>query len=146
MKEIVELLKSEIKYFKKLKSAIGNIHGHIHSLAVKAAQIHLAEKHPKAKSWELSEKYGGGIDVVGIDSNGKTIVAAEVKTTVRSEKETLGPPQQSRIKKDIEKLLEMDAKHKYLFIIDNKNRKAIESIMKNTDADAHINLINIFEC
>ena len=34
MKEIVDLLKSEIAYFKKLKTAVGDIHGHIHSLKV----------------------------------------------------------------------------------------------------------------
>ena len=58
MKEIVDLLKSEIEYFKKLKSAIGDIHGHIHSLSVKVAKFFLAEKHPEVKNWELSEKCG----------------------------------------------------------------------------------------
>jgi len=145
MKEIVELLKDEIKYFKKLKSAIGNIHGHIHSLAVKAAQIHLAGKYPEAKTWQVSEKYGGGIDIIGISDNGKMIVAAEVKTTARSEKETLGSQQRSKIRNDIDKLLEIDAEHKYLFIIDNKNRKAIEAILKSNQGTG-IDLINIFEC
>jgi hypothetical protein len=144
MKEIVELLKDEIKYFKKLKSAIGNIHGHIHSLAVKAAQIHLAGKYPEAKTWQVSEKYEGGIDIIGISDNGKMIVAAEVKTTARSEKKTLGRVQRSNIQKDIKKLLATEAKHKYLFIIDNKNRKEFERLLKNEGDD--IELVNIFEC
>ncbi len=145
MKEIVELLKDEIKYFKKLKSAIGDIHGHIHSLAVKTAQIHLAGKYPEAKTWQVSEKYGGGIDIIGISDNGKMIVVAEVKTTARSEKETLGSQQRSKIRNDIDKLLEIDAEHKYLFIIDNKNRKAIEAILKSNQG-TDIDLVNIFEC
>jgi hypothetical protein len=145
MKEIVDLLKSEIEYLKKLKSAIGDIHGHIHSLAVKAAKIYLIEKHPRSLKWQVSEKYGDGIDIVGRSDNGQIIVAAEVKTTVRSKKETLGSQQRSKIRNDIEKLLEADAKHKYLFIIDDKNRKAIEGILKNMDRAAYINLVNIFE-
>lgn len=143
--EIVELLKNEIAYFKKLKSAIGDIHGHIHGLAVKAAELHLTEKHRTVKSWETSPKYREGIDIVGKNANGKMTVAAEVKTTGRSEKEFLGSQQRSKVKEDIEKLLATNAKHKYLFIIDNKNRKAIESILKDNQG-VGINLVNIFEC
>ena len=73
------------------------------------------------------------------------IVAAEVKTTARSEKETLGSQQRSKIRNDIDKLLEIDAEHKYLFIIDNKNRKAIEAILKSNQG-TDIDLVNIFEC
>jgi len=144
MKEIVKLLKDEIKYFKKLKSAIGDIHGHIHSLAVRAAHLYLADKHPEVHTWELSEKYGGGIDTVGKKTDGGTLVAAEVKTTFRSEKETLGRIQRSNIQKDIKKLLATEAKYKYLFIIDNKNRKEFECLLKNEGDD--IALVNIFEC
>jgi hypothetical protein len=144
-KEIVNLLKSEIEYLKKLKSAIGDIHGHIHSLAVKVAKIYLAGKHSKSVNWQISEKYEDGIDIVGKSQYGQIIVAAEVKTTARSEKETLGSQQRSKIRNDIEKLLEIDAKHKYLFIIDDKNRRAIESILKHADRKAVISLINIFE-
>lgn len=145
MKEIVELLKDEIKYFKKLKLAIGNIHGHIHSLAVKVAQIQLAGQYPEAKTWQVSEKYGSGIDIIGKSDNGKIFIAAEVKTTARLEKETLGSQQRSTIRNDIDKLLEIDAEHKYLFIIDNKNKKAIEAIMKS-NLGTEIELVNIFEC
>ena len=63
----------EIAYFKKLKAAIGDIHGHIHSLAVRAAKIYLMEKHPLSKSWQVSEKYGGGIDIVGSGDDGTII-------------------------------------------------------------------------
>lgn len=79
--DMIELLKSEIEYFKNLKTAIGDINGHIHSLAVKAAHFHLSNKHPEVKAWRLSEKYGSGIDIIGKDANGKVIVVAEVKTT-----------------------------------------------------------------
>jgi Holliday junction resolvase-like predicted endonuclease len=114
-------------------------------LAVKAAKIYLAGKHRRCVNWQVSEKYGEGVDIRGISDNGKIIAAAEVKTTSRSEKETLGSQQRSQIRSDIEKLLEIDAKHKYLFIIDDKNRKAIEGILKNTDRAVHISLVNIFE-
>jgi hypothetical protein len=144
MNEILHLLKNEISYFKKLKSAIGDIHGHIHSLAVKAAKIYLEVKHRNIENWELSEKYAGGIDIIGKDAYGKVIVAAEVKTTARSEKESLGRPQKSRIRRDVQKLSEIAAHYKYLFIIDNKNRKAFENILQNHQGTA-INLINIFD-
>lgn len=78
MKEIVELLKDEIKYFKKLKSAIGDIHGHIHSLAVRTAHLYLADKHHEVHTWELSEKYGSGIDAIGKKTEGETLVAAGI--------------------------------------------------------------------
>jgi len=144
MKEIVDLLKSEIEYFKKLKSAIGGIHGHIHSLAVKTGKIYLTGLYPEVQCWELSEKFGSGIDIIGRSKNNSIIVVAEVKTTYRSEKETLGKPQRSRIKKDVEGLIKVSAKYKYLFIIDNKNRKAIEAIIKSLDAK-DIVLVNILE-
>jgi hypothetical protein len=144
MNEILDLLKKEITYLKKLKLAIGDIHGHIHSLAVKAAKMYLEAKHRKVESWELSEKYAGGIDIVGRDAHHSRIVVAEVKTTARSEKESLGSPQKSRIKKDVEKLCKTGASYKYLFIIDNKNRKAFEDILKNNQKTA-INLVNILE-
>jgi len=146
MKEIVELLKEEITYFKKLKSALGEIHGHIHSLAVGVAQTHLASKHTKVRSWKISAKYGKGIDIVGRDTKGKTVVAAEVKTTARSEKKSLGSQQRTKVREDLEKLLAVNAKYKYFFIIDNKNRKSIETIMKNLDRSNSIDLINVFEC
>jgi hypothetical protein len=143
--EIWDLLKSEIDYFKTLKSAIGDINGHIHSLAVKAAKLRLSEKHPKVKKWDLSETYGKGIDIIGKGFENKIIVAAEVKTTFRSEKESLGAQQRSKIIGDIKKLRNSDARHKYLVIVDKKNRKAIESILKNNRGDSNIELINIFE-
>jgi hypothetical protein len=143
--EIGDLLKSEIEYFKTLKSAIGDINGHIHSLAVKAAYLHLSDKHPKVKNWYLSETYGKGIDIIGKDPEDKIIVAAEVKTTLRAEKESLGSQQRSKIKEDITKLRNSDACHKYLVIVDKKNRKAIEGILKNNCGDSNIELINIFE-
>ena len=145
MNEVVDLLKNEIVYFKKLKSAIGDIHGHIHSLAVKTAHLYLAGKHTETQNWELSEKYGGGIDIAGKSDDGEMFVVAEVKTTYRSEKEALGRVQRSKIQEDVERLLRTKAKHKYLFIIDNKNRNAIEGILKNRRAK-NINLVNIFEC
>jgi len=142
--KIVDLLKKEIMYFKKLKSAIGDIHGHIHSLAVRAAHLYLADKHPEVYTWKLSEKYGSAIDAVGQKTDGGMLVAAEIKTTFRSEKKTLGRVQRSSIQKDIKKLLATEAKHKYLFIIDNKNRKEFERLLKNEGDD--IKLVNIFEC
>lgn len=142
--KIVDLLKKEITYFKKLKSAIGDIHGHIHSLAVRTAHLYLADKHHEVHTWELSEKYGSGIDAVGKKTNGETLVVAEVKTTFRSEKKTLGRIQRENIQKDIKKLLATEATHKYLFIIDNKNRKEFERLLKNEGDD--IELVNIFEC
>lgn len=145
VKEVMVLLKNEIVYFKKLKAAIGDIHGHIHSLAVRVASIYLADKYPQAVNWEISEKYEAGLDIVGKATDGNAIVAAEVKTTARSEKETLGRTQKDRIKNDIEKLKSTGAKNKYLFIIDNKNKKAFESILKNNQG-MDIELLNIFEC
>ena len=86
-----------------------------------------------------------GIDIIGRDNNYKMILAAEVKTTARSKKETLGGQQRTKVKEDIEKLHETDANYKYLFIIDNKNRKAIEAILKSNQG-TDIDLVNIFEC
>lgn len=144
MKEIAGILKSEIEYFKKLKVAIGDIHGHIHSLAVKVTQIYLSQAHPNVNNWKTSEKYGSGIDVIGKDINSNVIVAAEVKTTARSEKEFLGSQQRKKIKEDINKLSAIEAQHKYLCVIDNKNKKAIAGILKNSGAK-NIKLINLFD-
>jgi len=144
MKDIIELLKSEIKYFKKLKNAIGELHGHIHSLAVKTAHLYLKEKHPAVSSWEVSEKYGGGIDILGRNELGNEQVVAEVKTTSRSEKEQLGSQQKKKIVEDIIKLSDSSASNKYFFIIDNKNKTAIENLIKG-HAQKKIQLVNIFE-
>lgn len=144
MTEIFELLKSEIDYFKKLKSAIGDIHGHIHSLAVKMAQIYLSSKHSKVENWILSEKYGRGIDIIGKDKQGAIIIAAEIKTTFRSEKENLGSQQKDSIVNDINKLVRTKADFKYLIVIDDKNKKAIENILSKREA-SNIKLINISE-
>ena len=145
MDRIIDLLKSEIDYFKKLKAAIGDLHGHIHSLAVEASKIYLAEKHSSVKEWKLSKKYGSGLDIIGVDSEGIKIVIAEVKTTFRSEKKQLGSVQRKSINKDVEKLADAEAKHKYFFIIDNQNRSAIEAILNNFEPTEQIQLVNIFE-
>ena len=144
MKDIVNLLKEEIEYFKRLKTAIGDIHGHIHSLAVKTAKVYLLEKHTNVKEWKVAEKYGSGIDIVGKDDTGDVVVAAEVKTTFRSKKETLGAPQRKKIKGDIEKLISSNSENKYLFVIDDKNKKAIKGIL-NGYRNSGIYLINIFD-
>lgn len=143
MKEIIDLLKSEIEYFKKLKVAIGDLHGHIHSLSVKVAKLHLSKLYPDVSEWKTSEKYGSGIDVIGKDSD-RIIVAAEVKTTARSEKESLGSQQRKKIKEDIDKLDSTDAQHKYLYVIDNKNKKAIAGILRNSGVK-NIKLVNLFD-
>lgn len=151
MRELFNLLKDEIEYFKKLKVAIGDIHGHIHSLAVRTAKIYLAEKHPEVKNWKLSETYGKGIDIVGKDGGGRTIVAGEVKTTFRSKKEVLGSQQRSNIGKDFFRLIGIDAKHKYFFIIDKKNKEAMKDILRITQTKIEniqpnpIKIINLFE-
>ena len=145
MNEIFNLLRSEIEYFKKLKVAIGDLHGHIHSLAVKTAKIYLSEKYNDVKHWEVSEKYGSGMDIVGKDKDQKITVVAEVKTTFRAKKEMLGAQQRKKIKEDIDRLNASGAENKYLFVIDNKNKKAIESILKSCESK-NIKLINIFEC
>jgi len=144
MLKVVDVLKSEIEYFKKLKSAIGDLHGHIHSLAVKVAQLYLAEKFADVKQWVVSEKYGGGLDIVGRGTGDSVIVAAEVKTTFRSEKETLGSQQRNTIKGDIDKLIASGAVNRYLFVIDDKNKKAIEGILKSYKGSG-IDLANIFD-
>ncbi len=143
MSEIVDLLKSEIEYFKKLKTAIGDLHGHIHSLAVKTAKVYLSEKYPNITDWEMSEKYGSGIDIVGRNRKGEVLVAAEIKTTFRAKKENLGSQQRTKIKEDIAKLLSSNVKSKYFFVIDNKNKKAIQSILNNYKNN-NIQLLNIF--
>ncbi len=143
MLEIMDILKSEIQYFKKLKTAIGDLHGHIHSLAVKVAQLHLSEKYSNVKQWEVSEKYGSGMDIIG-ECDGNVLVVAEVKTTFRAEKESLGSQQRTKIKEDIDKLIASDAVHKYLFVIDDKNKKAISGILHGYNG-VGIELVNIFD-
>jgi len=144
MREIFDLLAYEIEYLKKLKMAVGDLNGHIHGLTVKMSLIYLSKKHPKVKKWSVCEKYSSGRDVVGNDEKGKIVVAAEIKTTYRAVKETLGSTQRKTILKDIHNLSDSGARYQYLFVIDNKNKEAIKTILKNACCPS-VKLMNIFD-
>lgn len=143
--EIINLIKTEIGYFKKLKTAMGDIHGHIHGLSVRLAHIHLSKKHRDVNEWVLSDKYGKGLDIIGKNIRGKVIVAGEVKTTFRSEKISLGSQQKNMIEKDVKRLIKSGAKYNYLIVIDKKNKDAIENIVNKNDLHNKIKLLNILE-
>ena len=72
-----------------------------------------------------------------------TLVIAEVKTTLRAEKNNLGGEQWRSIKEDIDRLKRKDAEHRYLFIIDKKNEAAIRAL--ENSRIKKIEIINLFD-
>ena len=102
------------QYLSEIKSTLGNHHNDISFVASLLAKDFLIEKFEGLR-WDAADKAQGaaGLD---IDLNWNEIrIIGEIKTTVPYQK-GFGAQQKAAIKKDLKKLRENEAAHKYMMV------------------------------
>lgn len=129
-------VKTVLNKLLELKAILKNIDNNIHFLAHIAASSFLKERH--GVEIDLDKAVGQS----GLDIEAENIVG-EIKTTTPCSQNDFGANQKDNIKKDLERLEQSLAKHKYFFVIDNKTERILrQKYSKNYPSVSIINLSN----
>ena len=129
------------QYLAKIKSIFGNHHNDISFVASLLAKDFLTERF-EGLTWDAAEKAQGaaGLDI-DLIWNGLRITG-EIKTTVPYQK-GFGAQQKSAIKKDLKKLRENEAAHKFMMVTSDEAYETLkgESFKPLLDKIEVVNLI-----
>ena len=102
-----------------IKSIQGNINNNISFVSTLLAKYYLLKQFD-IESYDAAEKPQGapGLDIDLINKSGERIVA-EIKTTVPYNGNDFGAQQKKMIEKDLTKLNDADANHKFMFVTED---------------------------
>ena len=105
--------------FLELKEIIGNIGMDIHFLTSHVTNSFLKKKY--GVTIDLSKAVGSsGLDI-GLEE-----IVGEIKTTIPYLENDFGAKQKESIRKDLKRLEEIQKRHKYFFVIDNKTERILK--------------------
>lgn len=116
--------KALFQFLAKLREIQGNVSNDVSFAATLMAKEYLSAKFDI--TFDAAEKAQGapGIDIDLLTGSGDRIVA-EIKTTVPYQRSDFGAQQAASFRKDFVKLASAAAKHKYLFVTDNRAYEAL---------------------
>lgn len=103
----------------RVKSILGNLNNPISFMACIMARDFLVKNHGDEAKFDVADKSQSapGLDIDLKMANGERIIG-EVKTTTPCQKGLLGANQKDSIEKDLKKLEDTPANHKYFFVTD----------------------------
>jgi hypothetical protein len=112
-------------FLKNVKTIIGHLYNKVSFTACLLAKEFLVKEH-SGVDFDAAEKMQSapGLDIDTRDSNNNRIIA-EIKTTEPCKENDFGAQQKESIKKDLKKLKENEADHKYFFVTNKRSLQII---------------------
>jgi len=126
------ILADDIAFLVGMKRCAGSLNNRLHDKLARLAIINLQEKFPTIE-FNYENAGVGGIDITG-KANEELVFVGEIKTTITNQAGSLMGAQLKSIKKDLERLMEVDVKNRYLILISKATKRAVIKQLKTHTA------------
>ena len=125
-RSLIDIYSDELRFLVELKRSVTILNNRIHDKLALIAIEKLKILHPLV-NFTYDGAGVGGIDIVGRDRAGITVVIAEVKTTETSDTVGLRGPQKLAIERDLKRLSDDPGDlFRYFIVISEQTKNAVE--------------------